>query len=665
MIGIVVSMGSMAQAAAQPATAPIPVEHFFANSAFSSAKLSPGGGYLAVRMSKPGSRVFLTVIDLETKLAKTVAEYTDADIDEFRWISDKRIVFGTTDLSKVVGDRYVGRGMFAVDRDGSNFIQLVARNWRGTTPQLRGSYLLRQTGAQDSEWIYVGRFRSTSFGKDFGRRLLHLNTLTGVAEDVPMPEEKVDTFVLDAKGDPRLALGYGDEVTTLHYRDPATGKWRQVAKYDRYKDAKQDVTFLGFGPDGKSYVAARAGEDLATLRTLDAATGVVGKETLVATPGYDFDGSLVVNDKVLGVLLTTDATANIWFDPAMKSIQAAVDKALPGTVNTIEVPVKPASPWMLVTSYSDRQPLRYLLYHTGTGALEPIGTSYRNIDPARMGRQEPIRYKARDGLEIPGLLTLPPGGVRKNLPMVVLVHGGPWERGSSWGWDPQSQFLASRGYAVLEVEFRGSAGFGARHFNAGLKQWGLAMQNDIADGTRWAIAQGIADAGRICIAGAEYGGYATLMGLAKDPDLYRCGIEWAGVTDIELMYTGTWFSEPNFLDGYLHYGMPYLIGDPVKDAAQLQATSPIQQAARIRQPLLLAYGQLDGLVPLHQGIMFRDAVKRTNRQVEWVVYDGEGHEWSLEKNRIDFWKRVERFLDRHIGPAAAGAAARQAGSGNP
>jgi dipeptidyl aminopeptidase/acylaminoacyl peptidase len=661
MAGIGLALGGMAQAFAQAASTPIPVEHFFANSAFSGAKLSPGGRYLAVRMSKPGSRIFLTVIDLETKSAKTLAEYTDADIDEVRWISDKRIVFDTMDLSTLPGDQYLGPGLFAVDQDGGNFIQLKARSWRGTTPQLRGAYLLHQTGAQDSAWIYVGRSRRNSFGDDYGRRLLRLDTLTGVAEDVPMPDGKVDTFVLDAKGEPRLALGYGDEVTALHYRDPGTGKWRQVAQYDRYRDARQDVTFLGFGPDGKSYVAARAGEDLATLRTLDAAAGTVDKEVLVATPGYDFDGSLVASNKVLGVRLTTDATANIWFDPAMKSVQAAVDKALPGTVNVIEVPAKSGSPWMLVASYSDRQPLRYLLYHTGTGALEPIGTSYPNIDPARMGRQEPVRYKARDGLEIPGLLTLPPGGARKNLPMVVLVHGGPWERGSSWGWDPQSQFLASRGYAVLEVEFRGSNGFGARHFDAGLKQWGLAMQDDVADGTRWAIAQGLADPKRICIAGTEYGGYATLMGLARDPDLYRCGIEWGGVTDIELMYTGTWFSKPDASDAYLRYGMPALIGDPVKDAAQLQATSPIHQAARIRQPLLLAYGQVDGLVPLHHGIQFRDAVKRTNKQVEWVVYDGEGHGWSLEKNRIDFWKRVERFLDRQIGPSSAASVAASAG----
>lgn len=213
---------------------------------------------------------------------------------------------------------------------------------------------------------------------------------------------------------------------------------------------------------------------------------------------------------------------------------------------------------------------------------------------------------------------------------------------------------------MLELEYRGSTGFGAAHFEAGLKQWGLAMQNDLADGTRWAIAHGIADPARICIAGASYGGYAALMGLVNDPDLFRCGIDWLGVTDIELMYKGTWFSKSDATPAFLRYGMPVMIGDLVKDAAQLQATSPIRQAARIHQPLLLAYGEEDKRVPIYHGKKFLAAVSRTNKQVEFVSYSGEAHGWSLPKNRMDFWGRVERFLDRNIGPGAlaAGAAAR-------
>ena len=267
-----------------------------------------------------------------------------------------------------------------------------------------------------------------------------------------------------------------------------------------------------------------------------------------------------------------------------------------------------------------------------------------------MGRQEVLRYKARDGLQIPALLTLPPGGKRKNLPLVMLVHGGPWVRGASWGWDAQAHFLASRGYAVLQPEFRGSTGFGSAHFAAGWKQWGLAMQNDIADGAKWAIAQGIADPGRICIAGASYGGYAAMMGMVNDPDLYQCAVNWVGVTDIELMYADSWGTVNDSTFEWRAYGMPQLVGDQVKDAAQLKATSPLQQATRIKKPLLLAYGGADRRVPPIHGEKFYSAVRQGNPNVEWVLYQAEGHGWYLPETQMDFWNRVEKFLGRNIGP---------------
>jgi dipeptidyl aminopeptidase/acylaminoacyl peptidase len=234
-----------------------------------------------------------------------------------------------------------------------------------------------------------------------------------------------------------------------------------------------------------------------------------------------------------------------------------------------------------------------------------------------------------------------------------MVHGGPYVRGASWGWSPVSQFLASRGYAVLEPEFRGSQGFGSQHERAGYKQWGLAMQNDIADGARWAIDKGIVDPKRICIAGGSYGGYATLMGLVNDPDLYKCGINIVGVTDIGLLFDNGWSLSDDVSRDTKEHSMPEKIGDPVKDAAQFKATSPIQQAARITQPLILAYGGVDRRVPINHGTAFRNAVMRTNKNVEWIEYPEEGHGWSLEKNRLDFWGRVETFLDKHIGSGAA------------
>jgi dipeptidyl aminopeptidase/acylaminoacyl peptidase len=651
MLYFCASWSVLGQTAAAPV--PVPVESFFSNNAFGGAALSPSGRYLAVRTNAKKGRDFLVVVDLDTRAGTGVAGYPDADIGNFQWVNDNRLVFDLRDANVTSADQDYAPGLYAVNRDGSELIQLAARDGdRRGAPQPWNTFLMAQHGSQDSEWIYVVRPTYDDWFKYAGTVLLRLNTVTGATQVAPRPGQQVSNFMLDFKGEPRLAMSYNDLRNTMYYREPATGQWRVLSSSAAFGHASDAIEPLGFGPDGTLFVVANGGANMAAMRTFDFESGKPSKEALVDIPEYDFAGSLVSGAQVLGVRVTTDAEINVWFDPAMKEIQKAVDKVFPATMNLITVPRRRGSPWVLVESYSDVQPSRFALYHTVSGLVSVVGATYPDIPSERMGRQETVRFKARDGLEIPGLLTVPPGGVRKNLPMVVLVHGGPWVRGASWRWHPESQFLASRGYAVLEVEFRGSTGFGHAHFEAGLKQWGLAMQNDIADGTRWAIAQGIADPKRICIAGSSYGGYAALMGLVNDPDLYRCGVEWSGVTDIELMYTGTWFSKSDASSGYLRYGMPLMVGDRAKDAAQLKATSPIQQAARIHQPLLLAYGREDKRVPIYHGKKFYAAVTRTNKQVEWIDYSGEGHGWSLPKNRIDFWQHVEKFLGKNIGAAA-------------
>jgi len=649
-----------AQAQAQSATPLPPIAGFFSNSSFGDAKLSPDARHLAVRSSAPGKRDFLLVVNLQDNSAKVVASYDEADVGEFRWISNDRLVFDTRDKGAGIGNALYAPGLYAVDRDGKRFVELADRTGmnaggsRGRKLLPAHTYLLEQPGAQDSEYVYVATANLDTAGELRSFDLLRLNTLTGFTQTVPRPGN-VRTWMLDHKGEPRLASTMDEDKITLHYRDPATLAWRVLASYRTYNKDDQALVPIGFAPDGRLYALARSGgRDTTALHVYDTASGKFDPQPLLVTKGFDFQGNLVRNrDKVLGVVFRTDAVSNEWFDPGMKAVQEAVDKLLPATVNLLSVPAQGDSPWVLVQSYSDRIPGTYTLYNTQTKQLNKVADVRPAIQPVQMGRQQFVRYKARDGLEIPALLTLPAGGARQKLPMVVLVHGGPFVRGSSWGWSAESQFLASRGYAVLEPEFRGSAGFGAKHFKAGFKQWGLAMQDDLADGVRWAVGQGIADAGRVCIAGASYGGYATLMGLAKDPALYKCGVSWAGVTDIQLLYNGGWTFSNDTSDEFKAYGMPHMVGDPVKDAAQLKATSPIEQAARITQPVLLAYGGADRRVPINHGTQFRNALRKTNKNVEWVEYPEEGHGWALEKNNIDFWGRVEKFLARHIGNGAA------------
>ena len=645
---------------------PTPIEAFFANPQLSDAVLSPNGRFLAAISGAPDRRDMLAVIDLRTKAIKLIG-YAQVDVLDFQWVNDERLLFNVTDKRLGPGHTTMASGLYGVDRDGANLRQLAARRNEPIETTVHNStasrrlpwhtFMLGQRGAQDSDWVYVESLDFDSRGEVRHVDLLNLNTRTGANRLVPRPGGIVDSWMLDNAGQPRLALASEDGKTTVHYRDPASAQWRVIATFDSYAEDDRGFSPLGFGDDGALYVTKYNGHDTASLYIFDFATGKVRPQPVVTADGYDFEGALVSrNGKLLGVRVLTDAYDSVWFDPAMKALQARIDALLPGTVNLLSVASKADAPWVLVHAYSDREPLSYILFDTESGKLTRIGDTYPDIDPARMGRQDDVKYAARDGRAIPALLTLPPGGGKK-LPLVVLVHGGPYVRGSTWGWDSDSQFLASRGYAVLEPAFRGTTGFGQSHFKAGWKQWGLAMQDDIADGARWAIAQGIADPKRICIAGASYGGYATLMGLVRDPDLYQCGINWLGVTDIELMYTGSWRLASDMGKEWKKHGMPLLVGDRVKDAAQLKASSPIEQAARIQRPLLMAYGGADRRVPIYHGTKFRDAVTRTNKQVEWIEYDEEAHGWSLPKNRVDFWGRVEKFLDRHIGKDAGKPAA--------
>ena len=624
------------------------VETFFQNPAFASPKLSPSGRHVAIAVSAPGGgRTRLVVVDAEKLTAKVVGSFTDADVGMFDWVNDDRLVFSLRDWQTGQGDIRFGPGLFAVSREGGDFLTLVERS-RNQPKHLSGlpsnTRLFALTRARTSNEAVVAQPRFDLHGNLEAITLLRLDTGTGKAVPILRPGNTVD-WLLDDADKPRVTVLRDANRYSVLYSDPATNEWHRLKQFEALGDDGFWPVALDAG--GNLYVIARNGRDTDALYRFDLKTNSLEPEPIVSVADYDLNGGLVMgNGRLLGVRYETDAPATVWLDDDLKQVQKQVDVLLPATINQLSVGARQETGPVLVYAFSDVDPGRYLLFNRTSGKLTEVGRRMAGIDPARMSQREMVRYKARDGLAIPAYLTLPKGGPKKDLPLVVLVHGGPWTRGGSWSWEASVQFLASRGYAVLEPEFRGSTGFGHKHFKAGWKQWGLAMQNDLADGARWAIAQGVADPKRICIAGASYGGYATLMGLLNDPEVYRCGIDWVGVTDIDLLYSITW---GDISDVQKRYGMPLLIGDPGRDAVQFRQTSPLLQADRIKQPLLLAYGGADRRVPIDHGISLRNAVQKHNNQVEWVEYTEEGHGWALLKNRVDFWSRVEKFLERNIG----------------
>lgn len=647
--------GSAIRAQALP-----PIDDFFRSAAIDSARLSPSGRYLAIVIGAKGARARLGVLDLDQpdQGAKVVARFDDADVTDVHWVDDQRLLFGASDSDAPV-ERRRPRGLMAVNRDGSELRALIKRKWterisegntRIVTRLLEPDHYFHSIVHDGSGDIIVGQARWDNIGDFTSVVLRRLDTRTGVVRPlVKAPDSYASDWVVDAQGEARAALSESAGRSRLYWRASKDAEWTLLldepaafgaAVQPQWVDADTLYVTAPTGPAG-----TRA------LFRFDVAARRIAAEPLFSIDGFDYSGGREHDGgRTVGIHYTADADGSHWFDADLQAAQREVDALLPGTVNRLTCTRCSGSPRLLVRSHADRQPPVFRIFDTKTRKLEMVGASRPWIDPKQMAEQDFVRIAARDGRSLPIYVTRPRGKSAQPRPAVVLVHGGPHVRGNSWGWNEDAQFLASRGYVVIEPEFRGGDGFGWAHLAAGFKQWGLAMQDDVTDATRWAIREAGVDPKRICIAGASYGGYATLMGLVREPDLYRCGINWVGVTDPGLMFS---INHSDLPDDYKRYGMRTMLGDPEKDKERFAQTSPIAQAARITQPLLMAYGAVDRRVPIEHGTRFRDAVTRHNRDVEWVVYADEGHGWGSPDNTRDFWSRVEKFLARHIGPSAA------------
>ena len=631
-----------------------PISDFFSHNKFTDVEVSPNGKYLAVIISNLQGRLGLATIDLEqeTLTPKIIAGYADADIRDVNWVNNQRLVYSLTDRSLQPGEFNRFPGLFAINRDGKDERQLVLRGFADSSQKMLppNTFFHSTIKTGESDDIYVTEEKGDFSIKYSTTELLRLNTITGRATYVQRPGITT-AWLTDNTGVPRIAMTYEDNISKLFYKAPESKEWREILAQSADLD---DFWPLRLGADGIMYVAARPDGDKSALYRYDLNKKQMEKTPLVNIKGFDFSGWVVFDDKknkLLGVRYETDANATIWFDEELKKLQKTIDDLLPATIN--QLTVRPAANIVLIYAFSDVEPGSYYLYYKNTDKLTLFGRTKANINPATMSQKDFVRFPARDGLDIPAYLTLPKGQPAKNLPLVLLVHGGPFVRGVHWAWDEESQFLASRGYAVLEPEFRGSKGYGFLHEKAGWKQWGLKMQDDLVDSVKWAIAQGYVDPKRVCIAGASYGGYATLMGLIRDPDLFQCGVNWVGVTDIGLLYDTPW--DDSFVET-TKYFMPLKVADRDKDAAQIKATSPLNLAAKLKRPVIMAYGVLDRRVPLVHGKKMFDAVKQHNPNAIWISYAEEGHGWYSPKNKIDFWSQVETFLHKHIGPGNKPAA---------
>lgn len=639
-----------------------PAAAFFGEPAISAVSLSPQGGYVAFLYTGADGRQAIGVrntADLAKLTVAGAADLAGARITGIHWINENRIGFTIKDM-RIQFDGNLDE--FAADRDGGNIVHLISGNWRHRS---EATGTLMKDRKLTADYAYVG---PTHDGSDDvlvekyswnnldlapeTSRLYRLDTKTRLLADAAPGTQppRVLHWLLDMDDTPRMATSVVKGQCILSYRDRDSA-WTQLASQGCFDASRFVPQFF----DGRNTLYVTAGANgYAALYAYDVAQRKRAAEPLVRIDGFDFSGKPVFDYRsrsIVGLHLAGDANSTVWFDPAMKALQQKVDGLLPGRINRIDcgdgcTGREGAARPLLVASASDRTPTAYFIYQPAAGKITGLGSSHPDIATADMGVRDFHRFKARDGRQIPVYVTRPAGAPKGPLPAVVLVHGGPYVRGSSWEWEADAQFLASRGYMVIQPEYRGSTGFGAAHFQAGWKEWGRAMQDDLADAAQWAVQQGWADAKRIAIAGASYGGYATLMGMVRQPDIFRCGVAWAGVTDIGLMFTS---ARSDASGEALQYSMRTLVGDPDTEAERLRDVSPIAQAARITRPLLIAHGAEDRRVPLEHFDKLRSAL-RHNGQVEYVVYPEKGHGWRHERDRLDFWTRVEKFLAANLKP---------------
>ena len=633
-----------APAASYKTAADIPVGEFFRLPRYSQMAMSPNGRKLAA-VAPVNGRENLVVIDLDSKQSTALTDFNTVDVNWFTWVDDSRLIFRASNRELETGVWRRG-ATIAIDTDG--------KNSRNLAPDLRGGFaILARTRDGSGELIITTHLRDIQ-----SEDVYRYNTRTGRTKLISFdsPGRVVD-WVIDHNLEPRVAMRLepreaADKARkrTLWHRQSASDTWQQIGELSGDLDRLRP---LAFDDDGQTlFVASRHGGDRSAIYRYDIAKKQLGN-VVAQHPWLDLDDGLVIhpaNGKVLGIRHSAEMPGTSWFDERYAAIQAGIDRALPDTVNQI-TPGDDAARYLLVFARSATDAGAYYIFDTQQRALSRVAATRDWLPAALMPERRFVMYRARDGLNIPAWLTVPRGVDAKNLPLVVHVHGGPWVRsyhGIQWGRWPTAQFFASRGYAVLEPEPRGSIGFGAKHYQLSFKQWGLAMQDDITDGALHLVNEGIVDKSRMCLFGGSYGGYAALQGLVRDPDLWKCSHAYVAVTDIELKQNVTWSDTARYSD-YYQTDFKRWIGDISTDRARFDATSPAKNADRIKAAVMLTMGGQDIRVPLIHGTTFRDAMEKAGKALDYKVYLDEAHGFNAPENVIDFYTRTEQFFAKHIG----------------
>lgn len=637
VLGALVAIGAGHAGSAQAqGVAPPPVKAFAGPAFASGIDLSPSGTHVSYLAAINGvHHLVIANLARDSGEKPVIIPPGKFQMAGASWVNDRTLIFfligrdeyDSAGLGRKTPLRYSRIG--AVERDGTNLRVLYE-------PKFDPGYLASTSGQIlqfiDNEHVMIAApdGKTQLVGK--------LNVYTGKLEKIDRVRARDLNFLPDPSGKLRLASRSDPKNKTTRYmfRNGLEEEFKEISR--TVLDKEEGFTPLGFGKDDTLYVASDHEGGRAAIYKFDLAT-LTFKEKVLSDEWVDVDGAVYNRGAVVGLGYTRDMPVQIWFDPAIQKLQDAIDKAVPDSTEII-LDQTADGRFSVVVSSDPIRPTSYLIYDRQTKQLNAFADTFPDIPQEAIGKREAVSYTARDGLTIPAYLTLPPGKGSKNLPFIVLPHGGPAAR-DDLPFDQLAAFLASRGYAVLQPQFRGSAGFGRAFLEAGRGEWGAKMQTDVTDGVKWAVAQGIADPNRMCIVGWSYGGYSALMGAVQDSDLYKCAVAVAPVTNLDRLWRELPYSifSADYSRAFFFQGQ--------KEG--LTNVSPYHQAARINIPVLLIQGDMDvQVLPQHARDMV-EALKSNGKQYEYIEIKGMDHSPKNAEEMITVFTAWERFLKQHIG----------------
>ncbi len=620
---------AVAQGAPASASTLIPIEAFGDLPFLSDPTLSPDGRQIAARIFVGGhERIGIWDATGERQRPRVIA-VGDFQLRWVRWAGDNRLlvsvqttvtIYGmSVPISRVLSyDLGTRRNILLGDVNG-----LLGDDVIFVDPA--GRYILLSAQEQVTTYPSVQR----------------IDLATGAATEVQRPRSGVWRWFADENGVVRAGVDYRERALRLYYRSAAGEELRRIATGGHASDESVIDTIRFLSNADRGVVVTNSETGRFAVYEYDFANDTRGP-ALYQNDEVDVGSTIIGRDGTLdGVVYEDDRRRVHWIDPEMRRLQERIDRTFAGKTNIILGSSRDGNRTLLWSGGAD-DPGTYYVFDRAARRMEAFASPHERLYGRAFAPVRPVRYTSRDGLTINGYLTLPPGRAERGLPLIVMPHGGPFAR-DSWDFDPEVQFLASRGYAVLQPNFRGSTGYGRAFVERGYGQFGTGMIDDIEDGVEWLIGQGIANRARVCIMGASYGGYAALWAPIRSPERYRCAISLAGVTDIRAMlrYDSRMMAAPR-------YAREWRRRVEGEERTDLAAISPLQQAARLRVPLLIAHGERDTNVPPSQSRQLVAALRRTGAaNVDSVFYPKAEHGFTEPADSIDYLRRVEAFLARH------------------